>query len=306
MGSAMQCKWLLALAPWLLANCGTQAGDSAEAGVDPFSPSSIPPELRGGGTPISPDSGIPQSLKDDTGVVLNQDEIVFTDPDAENPEEIPTELKDLLSAAPTEGPWRRSYKNTFKEARQTGKPVLMWFTDSQASPNCRMLSEELFSQKEFEEWAGENFVRLQLDQRVQGSKLDNEVAEKASFIRDLKKRYKILGQPTLLVLTPAGEVIGRYKGYRRGQADFKWGQLKQAALLAGRSHEQWREKLEKKGYRNWSDPRGRSIFAKLVSYRDGRLILVEPDGTRAKTKESQLSSKDQEWIAEQKKLRGME
>ncbi len=304
----MKWQWLTPVFAFGIAGCGTDSAETAASGAapNPFSIDSIPPSLRGSGTPISPDSGIPQSLKDDVGVVLNQDEIVFTDPDAEDPDQIGTELRELLEAAPTEGPWRNSYTNTFKEARQTGKPVLIWFTDSQNSPNCKMLSRELFSKPEFEEWAQETFVRLQVDQRIQGSKLDNDVASKTSFIRDLKKRYKVLGQPTMLVLTPSGEVIGRYRGYKKGEAQFKWGQLRQGAIVATEKHAEWRAKMEKKGYRMWSDPRGRSIFAKLVAYRKGTLLLVEPDGTRARTKESQLSQKDQDWIAQQKRLRGIE
>ncbi|GAA5484329.1 thioredoxin family protein [Haloferula sargassicola] len=302
-------SWLIiACAAAGISSCGTDSAETAtQPQVNPFSPEAIPAALRGGGKPIGGGSTtLPQDLKDDVGVVLNADDLVFTDPDAEDPEDISTELRDLLSAAPTEGPWRKSLSNTFKEARQTGKPVLIWFTDSQFSPNCKMLSEELFSKKEFEEWAQENFVRLQVDQRVEGSKLDNDAASKAAFVKELKKRYKVLGHPTLVVLTPSGEVISSYRGYSRGEAKFKWGQLRQASILARESYANWREKMEKKGYRDWSDPRGRHLFAKLLSYRKGTLILVEPDGNRARTRETSLSQKDRDWIAEQKRLRGIQ
>jgi hypothetical protein len=35
-------------------------------------------------------------------------------------------------------------------------------------------------------------------------------------------------------------------------------------------------------------------------------MLIEPDGSRARTQEVSLSDKDRAWIAEQKKLRGIE
>jgi len=304
--------WCLSLAG-LLSACGggggADAGGSSFGGMqpDPFGPGSIPAELRGGGaTPLGNSGGIPEGLRDNAGVVLDPEDIVFTDPDAADPDAIVPELKELLSAAPTEGPWRQSYSNAFKEARHSDKPVLMWFTDSQNSPNCKALAEELFNTQEFEEWAAGTFVRLQVDQRVDGSKLDDSTSRKAGFVQDLKKRYKILGQPNLLVLTPSGEVIGRYKGYRRGQSEYKWGQLRQGAILASKAHESWKKKMEKKGYRTWSDPRGRRIFAKLLSYQKGKLLLMEPDGTRFQTSEQNLSPTDQDWIANEKRKRGME
>jgi hypothetical protein len=101
-------------------------------------------------------------------------------------------------------------------------------------------------------------------------------------------------------------VVLREKGYVRGQAEFRWGQLRQSAKLAAEKHEKWKSRMEKKGYRTWKDPRGRKIFAKLVAYREGKLILVEPDGTRAITKETNLSPSDQDWIASQKRARGIE
>ena len=185
------------------------------------------------------------------------------------------------------------------------KPVLIWFTDSQNSVNCKMLSQELFNDEEFDEWASETFVRLRVDSRVTG-KDANEESLRKSYVKDLKKRFKVLGNPMLVVLTPAEDVILREKGYVRGQAQFKWGMLRQSAKVASEKHLKWKTKMEKKGYRTWSDPRGRSIFAKLVAYRDGQLIIVEPDGTRARTKEKNLSPADQDWIAAQKRARGIE
>ncbi|BCX49948.1 hypothetical protein HAHE_38560 [Haloferula helveola] len=299
-------RWLPFPLAVLLAACGTDERATVDdLPRNPFAPDAIPAALRGDGTPIKPSDGLTADMRNDAGTVWNPDEIEYTDPDAENPDNIVPELRKLLDSATTEGPWRRSYTAAFREARKTNTPVLMWFTDSQNSPNCKALSEDLFSKQEFEEWASQNFVRLQVDQRV-GSKLEDEGARKSDWVQALKKRYKVFGNPTLLVLTPAGEVIGRYKGYRRGQWEYRWGQLRQGADLARKSHADWIKKMEKKGYRTWHDPRGRSFFAKLIAYRDGELVLIEPDGTRAQTKERYLSPEDQDWIAAQKRARGIE
>jgi hypothetical protein len=296
------------LAPILiLASCGNSE-DPFEAEPSPFGPTGVPSVLRGGGsqggTALVP-GGISDEMKNNPGMVLDPNEIEYTDPDAEDPDSLPTELYALLSESPQEGPWSKSYTNVFKRARREDKPVLIWFTDSQNSVNCKMLNQELFNDAEFDEWANENFVRLQVDSRVSGENGD-EVARRTDYVKELKKRFKVLGNPMLVVLTPAEEVILREKGYVRGQANFRWGQLRQAAEVASKKHEVWKTKMEKKGYRTWKDPRGRKIFAKLVSYKDGELVIVEPDGTRARTKEKNLSPEDQDWIAEQKRARGIE
>lgn len=109
------------------------------------------------------------------------------------------------------------------------------------------------------------------------------------------------------MLSPSGEVLGRrITGYKRGQADFYWGLIKQATAASNANYEAYRKKLEKKGYRQWEDRRGRKLLAKLTNYSNGTLILVEPDGTRCKTQEKKLCKRDREWIAEQKRLRGIE
>lgn len=300
-------RWLHLLLPAaLLVSCGGGGGPAMvdEVPVDPFSPAAIPSALRGDGRRLNPEREL-QDLRQDVGTVMNPEEIAYTDPDAENPDDITPELRELLEAPSEEGPWGRSISRALREARRTDKPVLMWFTDSGNPMANRAISEDLYGRQDFEDWVRESFVRLQVDEKV-GSKLEDEAARKADFVEGLKKRYRVFGYPTLIVLTPAGEVIGRYRGYRRGEWEYKWAQLRQAAFLAGKAHVEWKAKMEGKGYRTWTGPLGRTIFAKLVAYRDGELVLMEPDGTRARTMERRLSAQDQEWIASEKRKRGIE
>jgi len=169
----------------------------------------------------------------------------------------------------------------------------------------------LFSRADFGAWADEKLVRLKVDSNpnVQMESLsaqeEKEDAMKSAALA-MKKRYKVLGHPTLILLNPSGEVVGKYRGYKRGDADFTWGLIKQGEIGAMTAHRSWRKDLEKKGYREWQDNKGRKVFAKLVSYHKGDLVLIEPDGLRSKTKEDRLSSQDREWIKQQKMLRGIE
>jgi hypothetical protein len=238
-----------------------------------------------------------------------EEDIAWTNPD--DPDAGIPELETLM-AAPKRGPWEESETIARQTAARVGKPILIWFTDSSMSPACKALSAELFATQSFGIWAEKNVVRLRVDSTIHVDDLNLSLDEKISrqnelksYVQRLKKRYKVLGHPTLLMLNMSGEVLWKDTGYKRGQADFVWGLIKQAAAVNSNQYQEWRKNLESKGYRKWEGSNGREVFAKLVTYSKGDLILIEPGGERYKTNESQLSKKDQKWIAEQKILRGI-
>jgi thioredoxin-related protein len=246
------------------------------------------------------------------GVELTpEDEIVFTDPD--NPDASLPELSTLLDSAPRRrGPWEQSETIAKRRAMREGKPMLIWFTDSARSPMCKALSQELLQRPDFEEWASEKIIRLRVDSNVMVDDANLSLDEKETRLIELKrhvarmkKQYKVLGSPVMVMLNPAGEVIGRYRGYKRGDADFTWGLIKQGEAASAHALKDWRASMQAKGYREWSDRNDRTVFAKLARYSDGTLILIEPDGTRSKTHENRISDKDRAWIAEQKRMRGL-
>jgi len=237
-----------------------------------------------------------------------QEEIAWTGFDGEG---IP-ELANLM-AAPKRGPWEESETIARQTAAREGKPILMWFTDSARSPMCKVLSTELFSNPKFESWAAENVVRLRVDSNVSADDPDLSLDEKITretemkaYVARLKKRYRVLGHPSVLMLNPSGEVIERLRGYKRGDADYFWGLIKQNTIAAQISSEKWRKELEAKGYRDWRGQSGRKVFAKLLHYSKGTLILIEPGGERFRTQENNLSKDDQKWLDDQKTLRGIE
>ncbi len=306
---------LILAVPLVLASCARERKIQQAAQPNPVGPAGTPlirprsgdddgsPLAAGGGAPRQPVELTPES------------DIIFTDPD--NPDAELPELSAVLASTPKRrGPWDESETIARRRAGREGKPLLIWFTDSKASPMCKALNQELFSLPEFSEWADEKLVRLRVDSNFSASdyvrdrdiSLDEKYTREVDarrYITKLKKQYKVLGQPTLIMVHPDGSVIGRYRGYRRGQAEYTWGLLKQGETIFRNSHEKWRAGLGKKGYREWSDRNGRKVFAKLTNYSEGNLILIEPDGTRCKTGERKLSDADQQWIAEQKRLRGL-
>jgi thioredoxin-related protein len=278
----------------------------------PFGPTGIPPQLRAKSTaPGMPVATLPNGLP--AKPILNltpQEDIVYTDPD--NPEAGIPELGDLLSQV-KRGPWEQSETIAKKRSVREGKPLLIWFTDSQSNPLCKALSQELFATDDFGNWATEKLVRLKVDtfisldeSNMNSDQSENRRSEINHYNDAIKKRYKVMGFPALVMLSPSGEVVGHYRGYRRGDSVLLWGQLKHAEAVSAESYKNWRSGLEKKGYRDWHDRKERKVFARLTSYSAGTLALIEPDGTRSRTTEDKLSDSDRTWITEQKKIRNLE
>lgn len=298
----------------LLGSCAYRGSalKSAGKGPTPSAAAAIPPQLRA----KSSEAGIPvQAGGKGSGKglplgITPEEDIVYTDPD--DPEATIPELATLLSA-PRRGPWEESETIATQRSVREGKPLLIWFTDSDGSPMCKALSQELFSTNDFGDWATEKLIRLRVDAEVKitdpgldlGSAEDLRSRIK-SYHAELKKRYQVMGYPSLVLLSPSGEVVGRYRGYKRGDAQFLWGQLKHGEAVSSEAYKGWRAGLEKKGYREWQDRRGRKVFARLTAYSQGAMNFIEPNGTRSRTREENLSDKDRAWIGAQKKLRNLD
>lgn len=214
----------------------------------------------------------------------------------------PIEELEELWTQPLKTDWYISYDEALSAARREGKPVLIWFTDSKSSPTCKQLSNEVFSVKQFENWADENVVRLRIDSYVRDDNEDR-LDRKIEYVKNLKERYKVLGSPVVLMLSPRGTVFGRYVGYKSGSADFYFGRLKQSHHVSMSDYGEWKESMEKRGYRVWHDNRGRTVFAKLLRYSNGQLLLVEPDGRKSRTTEKKLSPEDRQWLENEKAKR---
>lgn len=111
-------------------------------------------------------------------------------------------------------PWLTHYSQAVKQAKATKRPILMLFTGSDWCPWCIKLEEEIFSQKEFKKYAGENLVLLKLDfprkskQTPQEKRLNNR----------LQQRFEVEGFPTVVVIDEEGDELFR-TGYRRGGAE---------------------------------------------------------------------------------------
>lgn len=125
-------------------------------------------------------------------------------------------LSVLGSLRAAEATWLTNYDAALKQAAAEKKPVLIDFTGSDWCGWCIRLDKEVFSQKEFMDYAAENLVLLKLDFP---HKKELPATEKAQNEK-LAKKYKIEGFPTIVVLDSHAKQIGEL-GYEKGGAA-KW------------------------------------------------------------------------------------
>jgi protein disulfide-isomerase len=98
------------------------------------------------------------------------------------------------------------------QAKTEKKIVLMDFTGSDWCPWCIKFRKEVLDAKEFQDYAANNVVSVEVDFPHKSGQSDElKAANKA-----LKDKYKIGGFPTLLVLDQDGKEIGRQEGYEEG------------------------------------------------------------------------------------------
>lgn len=291
-----------------LTGCGVLGGKDEE----PFDYNDIPDELKAGGGRNTAAAPIVQGVVGvgvDPATTLeglpSEDELIWTNPDDVDSSE--ASVQELLGVRKKD--WLLSHTLAKNFSMMEGKPLMILFTDipgpgSGGSPTAARLERELISRTDFSEWASEHFVRLKLDYNVRNtSSADSgkqQIALKQKkFLASLKERYKVSGFPVILVVAPDGSVVQRIRGYS-GNAEFVWGLLRTAAEISGKKQFDLETKLLKKGYRFWTGQNDVKTLARLVSYNDGQLTLVGPNGNRFQTSTKNLSNDDREWLAEAK------
>ena len=109
------------------------------------------------------------------------------------------------------------------KAAEIEKPMLLDFSGSDWCGWCIKLDKEVFSKEVFQEYAESELVLVELD--FPRSKPQSE--ELKAQNQALAQKYGVQGFPTIILLSPDGELIAR-TGYRRGGAEAYVAHLKEA------------------------------------------------------------------------------
>ncbi len=109
--------------------------------------------------------------------------------------------------------WLTNFEKAKEQATKQNRPILVDFSGSDWCGWCIKLDKEVFSQKEFKDFAKDNLVLLLLDFPRKKALPPAEQAANEEFL----KKYSVRGFPTVLILDAEGKVLGR-TGYQEGGA----------------------------------------------------------------------------------------
>jgi thioredoxin-related protein/tetratricopeptide (TPR) repeat protein len=110
-----------------------------------------------------------------------------------------------------EGPWQTDFEAAKAKAKAEKKLLLVDFTGSDWCGWCKRLVAEVFGKEEFKKEAPAKFVLVEVD--FPNAKKQSDGLKKQN--KELQKRYKVRGYPTIFVMDADGKVIAQ-TGYRPG------------------------------------------------------------------------------------------
>lgn len=106
--------------------------------------------------------------------------------------------------------WMTDLEAAKSKAAAENKAVLVDFTGSDWCGWCIKLKKEVFDTPAFEQYVADKFVLVEVDVPQNAAKVGGE--EQLLKNQELCEQYGVEGFPTILVLTPAGQVAGGFSG----------------------------------------------------------------------------------------------
>jgi protein disulfide-isomerase len=119
----------------------------------------------------------------------------------------------LLATSGHAANWLTDLEAAKAQAAREGKHVMINFTGSDWCGWCMRLKQEVFSQPEFESYAGKNLVLVEID-FPKRKPMPQAMLRANAQIAD---RFKVTGYPSLVFLNAAGKEVVR-TGYQPGGA----------------------------------------------------------------------------------------
>lgn len=107
--------------------------------------------------------------------------------------------------------WLTDFEAAQATARAEGKPLLLDFTGSDWCIWCIRLTDEVFSREAFVSYADASLVLAKIDFPMKKPQSEELVAQN----RALAEKFGIQGFPTIILLSPEGELLAK-TGYQRG------------------------------------------------------------------------------------------
>lgn len=118
-----------------------------------------------------------------------------------------------LASAYADNSWKTDFEAALAEAKSQNRYVLVNFTGSDWCGWCIKLDKEVFSQGTFKQFAADKLVLVEID----FPRKDSQPEELKAQNEKLAKKHGVRGFPTILVLSPDGELVGK-TGYKASGA----------------------------------------------------------------------------------------
>lgn len=180
--------------------------------------------------------------------------------------------------------WMTDLDAAKAKAAAENKAVLVDFTGSDWCGWCVRLRKVVLDTPEFEAYAKDKFVFMEVD-LPQNPKFDAALRARNE---ELAKQYGVNGFPTIMVLTPQGEIAGGFNGYVPSVAAASEklnAALATAELLKKAESQQGAEKLDSllKAYRSLP----KKMQDSAVSLRK-RIIALDPQDTLGMARQQKI------------------
>jgi len=94
--------------------------------------------------------------------------------------------------------WLTNLDEGLKKAKEVNKRVLVDFTATWCGW-CTKLKNEVFEKDEFQKYSGDNLILVSID---------------ADQNKELVDKYKVEGFPTVLILSPDGQILEQIVGFK--------------------------------------------------------------------------------------------
>ncbi len=203
----------------------------------------------------------------------------------------------LAAAAPAlAGLWTDDYEDAVAQAKAEGKFLFLDFTGSDWCGWCIKLDNEVFSKSEFKSFAKDNLIPVEVD-FPHGKSLSSKTRDQNE---KLKQKHGIRGYPTIILLDPDENVIGK-TGYKAGGAEAYVEHLEEII-------QPHRSKVKPQGpsagdtagpaggFRTWTSASGNTVEARYVQRIGYSVTLQTQDGRTMKIGIDSLSEGDQEFL----------
>jgi len=139
------------------------------------------------------------------------------------------EKKAEKAAKEEKSAWLTDLEAAKKQAAEEKKPILMFFTGSDWCGWCKKLHEDVLDKKEFQDFAKENVILLELD--FPNSKPQSDALKKQN--KELGDKFDVDGYPTMVLVASDGEKeITRSVGYDKELVSKLQKAVKKAATSA--------------------------------------------------------------------------